>query len=167
MMNARIEGTDRIEADALGRVTLDLPPPDRLPVDLVLDAAQSASLGDALAAFLAILDDADLARRAGRVSALLTDFGSGEGVPAEIEKTGIPAGHDEVEDFDRFFGVRRVGDEDIAAALARGLFRTAASVLSLASRGPSLSAADMALQTRGFAAQARLLGRVFGLELAR
>ncbi len=129
-----------------------------------MPAGEAARLRTILDAFLAALEDTDPAVRAGRVSAALQDLGPGEAQTAAVGYTGIPENDDAVADFDDYFGVRRVAGADAAGALLRSLMQGASAVLALCARTRSLPEADVAAQIDGFAAQARLLARIYGLE---
>ncbi|SFH83843.1 hypothetical protein [Albimonas pacifica] len=143
---------------------LELPSPLDLPAEIALppDAAarMRARLGEALAA----LADPDPAARLDRLTALRAELGEGGAPTAPARRTAIPAGPEDVEDFDRYFRVRRIESEAPAEEMLRGLVHVAAAVSSLALRGPDLPPEALAAQVAGFAAHARALGRVCGLE---
>ena len=144
-----------------GPATLDLIRPAELPAEIALSPAEAARMQELLTRLLAALAAPE--GRAAALRALLAALPA-EGRPATIGPTGIPAPEAEVAVFDRYFHVRRVEGGPVAFVLLRGLVQTAAAVLSLAERGPDLPAEPMARQVAGFAASARLLGRVCGLE---
>ena len=146
-----------------GIATLDLILPQDLPAELWPGPAEAAALGAGLRALLdALALDAPQAR-AEALGRLLPGHAPPPSAPAVIA-TGIPAGPAEVEDFDRYFHVRRIAAEDPARALLAALIRGAASAASLAARTPDLPADLVAHQNAGFAAQARLIARVCGIE---
>ncbi|MFV0474022.1 MAG: hypothetical protein ACK5MQ_07405 [Pikeienuella sp.] len=142
---------------------LDLPPPQDLPAELVLAPEDIGPVRAILTEFLAALADEDAARRPARIRALLVTIGPGDARVVETEATTIPAGKGEVEDFDRYFGVRRIEEDQGALALLRGMLQVSAAVLDLAARGPDLPQEALSLQVAGFAAYARLLARLCGL----
>lgn len=152
---------------AAGPATLDLPPPQDLPAELSLTEAEADSLRDALAALLRALEDSDPQQRIVLIRILMQDIGPSRGTAIEPKATSIPASRDEVADFDRYFGVRRIQGDAPARALFRGLLQTAAGVLELAERSMDLPPAQIERQIAGFAAYARLLGRVCGLGALR
>lgn len=157
------EGVAAEETDPGAIRSLDLIAPMDLPTDLRLAAMDAARLRPIISGFLSALDDADPVRRAHRVAGILDDLGPGETQVAAVGYTGIPESQDGVADFDDYFGVRRVADVDVAGALTRSLLQCAAAVLALCVRGSSLSETDVNGQLEGFASQAKLLGRIFGL----
>jgi hypothetical protein len=157
----RFPSADDREPDARPG-TLDLMPPLDLPAELTLASDEAEALRTALTEFLHALDDPDMDRRLARVRALLADAGDG-GETCRIRRTAIPAGKADVETFDGYFSVRRIGGDLPARSLLRGLLRTSAEVLSLAARGPGLPRASVKMQLKGFASYARLLGRVCGI----
>lgn len=131
--------------------------PNDLPAELDLDAAETQWLRDRLAEFLAAL--ADPRDRVLRLRALLdasADDGAG---PAGFDATTIPAAKAEVEDFDRYFQVRRIRSDRPARALLHGLLQTAHGVLALAGRA-DLPPELIERQVRGFSTHARVLGRI-------
>lgn len=148
--------------DSIGE--LGLMAPLDLPTEIALAPAEACALQDTLAAFLAALALADPARRAAAVTALAAACAVPKASPAPVETTGTPVKPPEVADFDGYFNVRRVAGPDRAALLLAGLLATASAVLSLAVRAPHLSQAALARQIAGFAAYARLLGRICDLE---
>lgn len=141
--------------------TLDLLRPQDLPPEILPDPEDAQILRETLAEFLDALATPE--HRALRVRALLLGLGSGAGQTAGIEATGIPAKRDEVEDFDRYFGVRRVAADAPAMALLRGMLQTACAVLALIDRAPDLPQEPVARQIEGFDHYARLLGRICGV----
>lgn len=149
--------------------TLDLPSPLTLPAALAPTPAEAARVAAALAALLAALDDPDPQARATRSLAAADALDDGAEAPSlAVGPTGAPVDPAEIEDFDRYFDVRRVEDPAPALALSRALTRTAAAVLALAARaGDRLPAGALAAQIAGFAAHARLLARVCGIEAPR
>jgi len=154
-------------AAAAGPVTLDLPPPQDLPTDLSLADAEAETLRNALDTFLRALEESDAQRRIVLIRILMQEIGPLRGTAFEPTVTSIPASRDEVADFDRYFGVRRIRPDAPARALFHGLLQTAAGVLELAARSAELPPAQIERQVAGFAAYARLLGRVCGLGALR
>lgn len=136
--------------------TLDLLLPGDLPARITPDAAQAALIGQVLGEFLAALDRP--AARAAICRALLARLAD-DAIPACVGDTLIPAKTAEVEDFDRYFNVRRIASDAPGMALLRGLLQGAAGVFALAENA-DLPPAQIARQVAGFAAHARLLGRL-------
>lgn len=144
---------------------LDLAAPVALPVALTLVPETAERLGGILAGFLGALAEEEAARRAERVAGLLAALGPSPAGTIEIARTGLAEGPDDIADFDRYFGVRRVADGETGEGLLRGLLQAATAALLLAARpGAAFAEADLARQIAGFAAHARLIGRICGLE---
>ncbi|MBK4215978.1 hypothetical protein JJJ17_08585 [Paracoccus caeni] len=153
---------DRRSTASIRPAMLDLMLPAELPADLVTNPAEAALIARTLDGFLDALDLPE--RRGARCQALLASLGhAGSGGVAGVGQTDIPAKTAEVEDFDRYFNVRRVATDSPALTLLRGLLQTATAVLSLAERG-SLPPAKVARQVQGFASYARLLERLCNLD---
>ncbi len=148
-------------AQAARPATLDLLLPGDLPAQITPDAAQAALIGQVLRDFLAALDHP--LGRAATCRSLLAQLGD-QATPARVGATLIPAKTAEVEDFDRYFNVRRITSDAPGVALLRGLLQGAAGVFALADMAP-LPPAQMVRQVAGFAAHARLLGRICGTDL--
>ncbi|MDO5611882.1 MAG: hypothetical protein Q4G14_01405 [Paracoccus sp. (in: a-proteobacteria)] len=140
--------------------TLDLLLPGDLPAQIIPDAAEAALIGQVLAEFLAALEQP--ATRGATCRALLARLGD-DAIPARVGATLIPARTAEVEDFDRYFNVRRIASDAPGTALLRGLLQGAAGVFAL-TEVADLPPAQIARQVAGFAAHARLLGRLCGTE---
>lgn len=141
--------------------TLDLLLPGDLPAGIAPDPAEAALLTQVLGDFLGLLDLP--AGRAARCRGLLAHLGDSARTVA-VGDTTIPAKTAEVEDFDRYFNVRRIASPAPGVALLRGLLQGAAGAFALAENA-ALPPALIDRQVAGFAAHARLLGRVCGLDL--
>lgn len=142
--------------------TLDLLLPADLPTRVAPSAAEAALSAAILRDFLALLDAP--AGRAARCRVLLARLGDGRATVAGVGVTLIPAKTAEVEDFDRYFNVRRIATDTPGLALLRGLLQGAAGVFALAENA-ALPPAQVTRQVAGFAAYAGLLGRMSGLDL--
>lgn len=144
---------------------LDLAAPVALPVALALVPEEAERLRGILAGFLDALAEGRASQRAERVAGLLAALGPGPAGTVEIVRTGLAEGPEEIADFDRYFGVRRAPGGETGAGLLRGLLQAATAALLLAARpGAAFAEADLARQVAGFAAHARLIGRICGLE---
>lgn len=139
------------------QVTLDLLLPHDLPAEAAPAPYEAARIAATLRAFLATLDRPQA--RAAQCRALLESLGAIPVTSATAGVTQIPAKTAEVEDFDRYFHVRRVACDAPALPLLRGLLQTASSVFDLADRA-DLPPAQIDRLVTGFAAYARLLARL-------
>lgn len=134
--------------------------PGDLPATVSPDAAQAALIGQVLGDFLAALDRPTA--RAATCRMLLARLAD-HATLASVGDTLIPAKTAEVEDFDRYFNVRRIHSDSPGVALLRGLLQGAAGVFALAENA-ALPPAQMTRQVAGFAAHARLLARMTGTD---
>lgn len=150
------------EGGAAGRpATLDLLLPGQLPAEISPTPQEAALIAVVLPAFLRALEQPQT--RAARCRALLAALGDGGAAPAQTGKVTIPAKPAEIEDFDRYFDVRRVASESPALPLLRGLLQTASAVFTLSDRA-ALPPSQIERQRSGFAAHARLLARICNLD---
>lgn len=151
------------ERPAARPAMLDLLLPHDLPAEAAPAPQEAARIAATLRGFLAALEQPQA--RAARCRALLEQLGEGRVAPAGVGTTRIPAKTAEVEDFDRYFHVRRIACDAPVLPLLRGLLQTAAAVFALAERG-GLPPAQIGRLVAGFAAHARLLARLCDAEVA-
>lgn len=157
------DASEASEAALDGPAMLELLPPQQLPVEMALAPEEAEIVRATLSVFLRAIGDPQPERRASRVRRLLSDLGPGQASEAPVGETSIPIDTAEVEDYDRYFCVRRIHSDAVGLALLRGLLQTAAAVLSLSARGPGLPEEMVARQVAGFATYARLLARICNL----
>ncbi|WP_050526987.1 hypothetical protein [Pseudorhodobacter aquimaris] len=141
---------------------LQLMLPTDLPARITLDPQGREMMRDALARFLDALQGRDPAAGIAEIRHELAT-----GTPFEIATVGcvgIPARAAEVNDFDTYFNVRRIAPDHPAQALLVGLLHTSAAAFDLAARDTRMPRALLAHQAKGFAAYARLLGRICGID---
>lgn len=141
---------------------LQLMLPTDLPVRITLDPQGREAMRDALAGFLTALQSRDPATGIARILQ-----GVAAGHPpkaAAVGAVGIPAQVTEVKDFDAYFNVHRIAPDHPAHTLLQGLLQTSAAAFDLAARDTRMPRALLVHQAKGFAAYARLLGRICGID---
>jgi len=140
---------------------LDLILPTNLPTTIALNPQEAETMRALLERFLAALNGSN---PVADICALLHVLQNNQAAEtAGFSAVKISARKHEVEDFDRYFNVRRVNPAQPAAVMLLGLVQTAAAVLDLAGRSPQMSHKLIAHQVNGFAAHARLIGRICGI----
>ncbi|QCO55743.1 hypothetical protein EOK75_08310 [Pseudorhodobacter turbinis] len=156
-----IAAEDSIAADQ-GSGALHLLLPTNLPTEITLTPEDRVAMRDAVTRFLTVLQSQD---PAAGIAEILQGLATGKPYKAvPVGSVGIPAQVSEVEDFDAYFNVRRIAPEHPAHALLVGLLQTSAAAFALAARDTRMPRDLLGHQAKGFAAYARLLGRICGID---
>lgn len=145
---------------------LDLPLPDVLPAEMLLDEVDKRRMHGALSGLLEALA-LDHPANIERLDALLADLGEAGGERPEIDTTGLPITPFQATDYDRYFRVNRQSADEPAVAMVRSLVQTVRAILQLFARSRDLPEIHMSHQMKGFESHTHLLARTFGLEPLR
>lgn len=142
--------------------TLDLLSPWALAPELSLAAAHRAPVRSALDTLLSALD-APAGEALALIERALSGLPDDTPRPLELRSTDTPLSADEVQDYDRYFGLRHVESAAPGVCLVRSLLVMSRAFVLLCAGTAGLDEHAIAAQKEGLRCQAGVISRVLGL----
>ena len=145
---------------------LDLLIPGDIPIACSLNPQAAEKLGRVLDIFLQALKETSASNALREIDRALSCLGEIETTPADVTNTNTFLKSKEVQDYDRYFKINRIQTSEPVIALVKGLIINTRTFLLLTEQcGDRLDSRQVAIQTQGFIAYARLLARNFSLNI--
>lgn len=144
---------------------LELLVPWDLPIEHQLSEANKAKISQAIKLLLQALNETSPEVALIAINEALTTLKTAEVSPAKVfmSKTSLQSW--EVEDYDRYFEVNHVQAQEPATCIIRSVLVAYQTFLTLIQQSNCFDPAQVKLQKQGLISYARLLERVFQLNL--
>lgn len=144
--------------------TLDLLSPWALAAELPLAAEHRAPVRRALNGLLRALDTPPADAQAA-LELALAGLPDERTRPLDMRATDTPLSPEEVQDYDRYFGLRHVDSDAPGLCLVRSLLVMSRAFIALCASTDGLDGEAMAMQKDGLRCQIALIARVLALDL--